>query len=96
MSAEPNLQCPKCGGHDVKDLSGIRRGLGVVLMAGSLLAVALLARRTTPIPSWVLPVAFAVFVLGVASSLGAARARYCPRCNVRMIEPDDRTSERDS
>lgn len=86
MSADPSYTCPECGGHDVKDLSHLRRNTGVVLMVGSLAAVALLAGTSTPAPGWVLPVAFGVFVLGLLTVVGAHRARYCPTCNVRVEE----------
>ena len=86
MRADPSLICPQCGGHEVKDLTRIRRGTGAVLMAGSLAGVAVAATASVPVPGWALPVACGVFVLGVATSLGAHRARYCPACNIRMEE----------
>jgi hypothetical protein len=84
MSDQP--VCPKCGGHAVKDLSRIRRGLGLVFLVGALLALALLAQSEVPIPGWSLPVAIGVLILGVGMVVGARAARYCPRCNVRMEE----------
>lgn len=87
MTTKDELRCPRCGGLDQQDLSAVRRWTGVAITAGSALAVAILA--ASPAPVWALPAAGAGLLVGLVTLLGAGRARYCPKCHVRMQPPQE-------
>jgi len=84
MSDATPMQCPKCGGRQEKDLRHMRRitGWTVILTGlGALVALALVDWRA---PVWLLVICVVVMLLGVVALWGAAAARYCVKCEVRL------------
>lgn len=80
--------CPKCQGLEQRDLSGLRRKTGLGLVLTGFVILGAITALGVEAPGWSLGIVVVLVLLGIVAVLGANRARYCARCDVRMQRQD--------